>query len=254
MSNAINKMAERISDITNKDCSVYLYGSVALDDFREGWSDIDVIALTGHTLSAAEENNLTELRQTMVNEAPGRGIYRSFEGAILPLDDFISEKPSRAVYWGTSGQRVSVAFTADPFLMKQLTSSAKLLIGKDIRAALREPSYEDLADAVSSHLDCIRKHAIPTGETLYSFGWLLDISRCIWTLRTGEIISKTKAGEWALENHLCPDETALKHALRARKAPLAAKNAPGLMHIAGMLGNAIQEYADVLEAELKANK
>lgn len=55
----------------------------------------------------------------------------------------------------------------------------------------------------------------------------------------------------AVSAHLCHDETALKYALRARKAPLAAKNAPGLMHVAGMIAPAIQDYADVLEAELK---
>lgn len=251
MTHAIGKMANQIYETTENDCSIYLYGSVTLDDFREGWSDIDIIALTGHKMSDDEENTLVYLRQKMMKDNP---IYRSFEGVILPLADLISETPSRAVYWGTSGQKITDAFTADPFLMKQLSTSAKLLIGNDIRAGLREPSYNELVDAVSSHLDCVRNHASATGHPLYSYGWLLDISRCIWTLRTGEIISKTKAGEWALENHLCPDETALKYALRARKAPLAAKNAPGLMQVAGMIAPAIQTYADVLEAELKKAK
>ena len=118
-----------------------------------------------------------------------------------PLANLISETPSRAVYRGTSGQKITDTFTADPFLMKQLTTSANLLIGNNIRADLREPSYNELVAAVSAHL--------------------------------------------------CPDETALRYALRARKAPLAAKNALGLMHVAGMIAPAIQTYADVLEAELK---
>ena len=83
--------------------------------------------------------------------------------------------------------------------MKQLTTSANLLIGNDSRADLREPSYNELVAAVSA-------------------------------------------------------ETALRYALRARKAPLAAKNAPGLMQVAGMIAPAIQTYADVLEAELKKAK
>ena len=136
MTHAIGKMANQIYETTKKDCSVYLYGSVTLDDFREGWSDIDIIALTGHKMSDDEENTLVYLRQKMMKDNP---IYRSFEGVILPLADLISETPSRAVYWGTSGQRITDDFTADPFLMKQLTTSAKLLIGNDIRAGLREP-------------------------------------------------------------------------------------------------------------------
>ena len=41
-----------------------------------------------------------------------------------PLANLISETPSRAVYRGTSGQKITDTFTADPFLMKQLTTSA----------------------------------------------------------------------------------------------------------------------------------
>ena len=120
MTHAIGKMANQIYETTKNDCSIYLYGSVTLDDFREGWSDIDIIALTGHKMSDDEESTLVYLRQKMMKDNP---IYRSFEGVILPLADLISETPSRAVYWGTRGQKITNAFTAAPFLMKQLTTT-----------------------------------------------------------------------------------------------------------------------------------
>lgn len=81
MTHAIGKMANEIYETVKNDCSVYLYGSVTLDDFREGWSDIDIIALTGHKMSDDEENTLVYLRQKMMKDNP---IYRSFEGVILP--------------------------------------------------------------------------------------------------------------------------------------------------------------------------
>ena len=88
-------------------------------------------------------------------------------------------------------------------------------------------------------------------KILRSFGWLLDISRCIYTLRTGEIITKTKAGEWALGNGLCPDAAALQTALRVRKEPGIFHKDTGIQTYAVDVGNAVQQYADVLERELK---
>ena len=252
MTHAIGIMANEIYETVKNDCSIYLYGSVTLDDFREGWSDIDIIALTGHKMSDDEENTLVYLRQKMMKDNP---IYRSFEGVILPLADLISETPSRAVYWGTSGQRITDDFTADLFLMKQLTTSAKLLIGNDIRAGLREPSYDELVAAISAHLDCVRNHASATGHPLYSYGWLLaDLPAAYGPSAPEKSSQKPKPENGHSKTTSAPTKQPYRYALRARKAPLAAKNAPGLMQVAGMIAPAIQTYADVLEAELKKVK
>jgi hypothetical protein len=79
---------------------------------------------------------------------------------------------------------------------------------------------------------------------------MLDIARCIYTLRTGKIISKTKAAEWAMENHLCPDEGALSFALKVRKNPLEAKNDPAVFDFAEGMADAIQRFNDVLGTEI----
>ena len=55
--------------------------------------------------------------------------------------------------------------------------------------------------AVKNHLDIIRKYGTETDESFYSCGWLMDISRCIYTPRYNDIIGKTKAGEWALKEN-----------------------------------------------------
>ena len=49
---AIDNMVWAISDIL-ADCapSVYLYGSSVQDDFRLGWSDIDILVLTEQQMS-----------------------------------------------------------------------------------------------------------------------------------------------------------------------------------------------------------
>ena len=89
-----------------------------------------------------------------------------------------------------------------------------------------------------------------TDETLYSCGWLLDIARGIYTLRTGEVIAKTKAGEWALQQGICPVEKELERALQVRRSPLLYRDQPEVKRWLCTLGPAVQRFADVLEKEI----
>lgn len=229
--------------------SIYLYGSLTLDDFQPGWSDIDILCLTREPLSVRQAENLVNLRQRLQEREPENPFYRSFEGGMLTLDAFLSQRPDRVVYWGTSGQRITQHHTFDCFSMVELLEHGILLCGEDIRHQLTKPPYEALRQGVQSHYACIRKYAAGT-RSFYTFGWFLDIARCIYTLRTGQIISKTAAGKWALEQQLCPTPEALTKALTVRRNPLCYQNDPAIWDYAETLGDDIQKFADVLEEEL----
>ncbi|MBQ3868942.1 MAG: DUF4111 domain-containing protein, partial [Clostridia bacterium] len=116
---------------------------------------------------------------------------------------------------------------------------------------LPTPSREELINAVRGHYDAIRKYAVETNESLYSCGWLLDIARCIYTLRQNDVISKTQAGFWALEEHLFSDEAPLRKALEIRQNPSSFKDRADIMLWLKELGPVVQLYADVLERELQ---
>ena len=134
--------------------------------------------------------------------------------------------------------------------MTELIESGVLLSGKDIRPRLRFPAFDNLYADVRHHYETIRKYARKTGRSFYSFGWMLDIARCIYTLHTGRIIAKTEAGEWALENNLCPDTVALRIVLKVRRNPLDYKDNIQILDYAETLAEPIQRFADVLEKEL----
>lgn len=248
---AINKMTYEINSILS-DCerSIYLYGSSVLDDFRLGWSDIDILVLTNKQISEEQAQKLVKLRQTMLEKEPGNPYYRSFEGAMLMLDAFISKSSHRVVYWGTSGERITNTYMFDSFGMAELIESGILLYGCDIRSRLNAPNFTDLYADIKHHYETIRKYVQKTEHSLYSFGWMLDIARCLYTLRTGKIIAKTAAADWALENNLCPVPDVLKTALQVRKAPLEYKNKQVLEYVES-LADPIQRFADVLEDELE---
>lgn len=50
----------------DNNCTIYLYGSVALDDFRFGWSDIDILCLTERPLHDEVSDRLVNLRQALL--------------------------------------------------------------------------------------------------------------------------------------------------------------------------------------------
>ncbi len=230
--------------------SVYLYGSCVMDDFRLGCSDIDILVLTEKRITEEQAARLVTLRQTMLAREPDDPYYRSFEGGMLTLRSFLDGSPDRVVYWGTSGERVTDAYRFDSFCMYELLRFGRLLCGADVRAALMPPSYSDLRRDVRRHFESIRMYGSATGRSLYTFGWLLDIARGIYTLRTGEVLPKTLAGERALEDRLCPVPEALTLALDVRRNPaLFARE--DVAARADTLGPDIQRFADVLEEELR---
>lgn len=251
LTEAIAAMTAAVQSILGKDfLSGFLYGSAVLDDFQSGWSDIDVLFLSGNALTERQAQALVFLRQDMLKKAPKNPYFRSFEGAVACWDEFRTGNCRRVVYWGTRGQRITDRYTLDPFSRTQLLTDGRLLAGKDLRGQMVPPTMEELVSAIRFHHDTIRQYAVQTDGSLYACGWLLDIARCIYTLRFGKVIAKTRAGEWALENRLCPDETALCRTLQVRRAPLLFRDDPETKQWLSSLGPTVQAFADVLEKEL----
>lgn len=250
---AASDVANAVAEILNADTdmSAYLYGSAATGDYRRGWSDIDVLILTTHKLTLDKANELVELRQRMVN-ATGNAIYRTVEGAIVDADAFVHGACSRIVYWGTSGERITDAYRLNSLSMLDLIDNGVMIKsgGVDIKECIRRPAYDELYADIKRHSESVRMYAHTTGRSLYSFGWLFDIARCIYTLRTGKIIPKTCAGEWALEEGICPCQKALEFALRVRREPEAYLRDVETLDYASKIGGDVLSFADVLDVEL----
>ncbi len=252
MKQAIQVMTREILRILDgQEPSLYLFGSVTMDDFHLGWSDIDFLCLTKQSISPAQREELVPLRQTLLKTEPGNPYYRSFEGGMLSLDAFLTGKPEPAVYWGTSGQRVTEQYHFDCFSMVELLDFGILLAGEEVRPMMHRPSREELRRGVEEHLRSIRQYGSSTGESLYSYGWLLDISRCLYTLETGGIIAKTAAGDWALVRGLCPVPGTLREALAVRRCPEAFHTDAEVRRRAAQLGDEVRRYGNVLEERLR---
>lgn len=244
-------MNQIISTIFKNNPSLYIYGSVCLNDFKYGWSDIDILCLTEKKITDDQAEILVDLRQALSAKEVTNKYYRLFEGGFLTLNSFIHHLPDTVVYWGTSGQRITDFCDFDSFSMAELIDSGRLLYGKDIRSRLTYPSFDDLKQDIEKHYMIIRKYATNTSRSIYSAGWLLDIARGLYTLQTGKIISKSEAGKWALKNHLCPDRNILSKVVEIRENPQKYKTDDSVLDWCSDLGIYIQRFADVLEQRIR---
>ena len=250
MLHAVTRMLNEISSrVDGRIYDAWLYGSTAMEDFQLGWSDLDFVALVDDPISDNEAESLLMLRQVMLRSEPENPYYRSFEGVIASLNEYRSQSFRRLVYWGTSGQRITDHYIPDAFSLFELAKYG-LPICNGRPWILPTPGRDAMVSAVHSHYETIRKYAVQTDESLYSCGWLLDIGRCIYTLRFEDVISKTQAGLWALKEHLFSDETPLCKTVEIRQHPLSFKGREDVKLWLKSLGPVVQQYADVLEHEL----
>jgi len=245
MEQSIDLMKNRIVNILNdKNPSIFLFGSVVLDDFKLGWSDIDIICLVDKTIQDEQANELVDLRQTLKAEHEENPYFRLFEGGMLTLDAFLHNAEDTVVYWGTSGQRITNRYELCPLSKIELIEAGRRLCGNDFRHLIPHPTRAEIVDAIRNHYETVRQHG-KSGS-----GWLLDLARCLYTLRTNKIIAKTKAGEWAICENLCPDISIMRRVLEIRNNPLQLKKNKEVKQWEKTLGLHIQKFADVLEKEM----
>ena len=253
MQQALTLMTAAIAGILQEnEPSIYLYGSCTMNDFRPGWSDIDLLVVTKSPITAPQAEALLPLRHILPLSYPSVPHFRAFEGCMLCADIISNSTPGTVVYWGTSGQRITDRFTLDAFCLWELHHGGQLLEGPERREILPHPTPSNLHQGVARHLHTILDHG-RGGQTLYTFGWLLDTARGLYTLRHDAVISKTAAGEWALAEGFCPDAEALRLALAVRREPALIRQ-EAVLRQAELLTPAIQRFAAVLQRELEARR
>lgn len=188
MEHSLETLLSRMEDILEDNAfTAYLYGSVRMEDFRWGWSDIDLLCLTEREFSASQARRLAGLRQELQAAEPDNRYFRLFEGGVLPFGCYESGGEADAAYWGTSGQRVTRRFEVSVFTRLEILDMGRLVHGRERRGEMRRPGYPELREGVAAHYAVIRRHALPPAANLHTAGWMLDIARCLYSLRTGGI-------------------------------------------------------------------
>ncbi len=253
---ALNRFCQEIFHILGDHItSIYLHGSAAVSDFRPGWSDLDLLVLTDAPIPDDQAECLLCLRQTLTQLYPENPFYRTMEGAVLPLYAFTENKTApNIVYYGTGSQRITDHYEMNALSRTEWFTNGILLYGSDIRDDIALlPPYEDLVDAIDAHLNTVFRYGCTPSASLYSYGWICDLCRCLYTLETGKIISKTEALRYALTHPAVPSTLygVISETYRVRTDPKTALEDPDTLTRAAALGSDIRHMAECTEAVLR---
>lgn len=200
----------------------YLVGSLALDDYRPGQSDIDFVAVTATSLSAAELEQLCRLHRRL-----RRTMRRpKLDGVYVTWSELQATPTGLSVpYCLNSRFAPSGGFAANPVTWYMLQRSALSLRGparppvRHDDELLRRWCRENLQSYWSEWVQRARTHLVRRLFTLSRRAtvWgVLGVVRLHATIRTGDILSKSAAGTYALEVFGAPWSRIIHEALRGR--------------------------------------
>jgi Domain of unknown function (DUF4111)/Nucleotidyltransferase domain len=210
--------------------ALYLVGSVALGDFHAEVSDVDFIAVT----AAPPDDRATAALEAAHAHVRADADSPTFEGCYVTYDELRASPsaPASGLYHHDGKLQIGVNMRGPV----EWTTLARH--GLALRGA--EPStigvHTDPAELVAWTLDNLARYWTPWVQrsrdastqtamallTDWGVAWgVLGVSRQHYTLATGEITSKTGAGDYALDAFPSRWHPIITEALRCRPIPLA---------------------------------
>lgn len=206
----------------------YLTGSVAQGDYRNGFSDIDFIAVLSAPIDTAILSGIHTKLAQCYPRPDCDGIYlRSGELALPPVGDGISAR-SGLVRVPSADERHPVAWLmlADHGIALRGPRPGSGWIAADRDAAIAY-SRQNMQSYWRPWLDQRRRLISVVGMSLLSdeaVGWgVLGVARLHATIQSGRVPSKTRAGQHALRAF--PDhERIITEALRLRTNPAGSSS------------------------------
>jgi hypothetical protein len=243
---------------------IYLLGSLALNDFREGHSGIDFVTTLDRTFDQPALETLAQLHRVL-----SAGAGPALDGFYLETSRLCSVPGSREVapfsYSGDFhiGQP---CFEVNPATFQCLAQSgialagppaASLTIAQD-QAALRHFQIDTLRGHWTAWLRHSETalgrmgHDTDIAAAPLASG-VLGILRIVCTLETGQIVSKTAAARWALDTYSNWNRSVIEEALAVRwgAAPMytRARAATILGFLRGIITEKIQANHSFLEGK-----
>ncbi|MER7274196.1 aminoglycoside adenylyltransferase domain-containing protein [Dactylosporangium sp. NPDC000244] len=195
---------------------LYLVGSAALDDYREGVSDLDFVAVLPSAPGPDEVADLAAVHRALRRSRP------LLDGVYLTAADLAAPPSAAPPRPGVHAHRFSPAgaFGHDPVTWHTLAHHGIAVRGPepstlDVHTDAAELRAWTRANVASYWRPWLRRrgHALLTDRGV---AWgVLGLARMRYTMATGGIASKSAAGAWALDAF--PDHAqALREALRLR--------------------------------------
>jgi hypothetical protein len=185
---------------------LYLVGSLALDDFQPGQSDVDFVAITPTPLQQDEIDRLAELHELLQSEYPDLRV----DGIYVTQDDLARNPLELGPRPHHHEGEISVApaFEANPAVWLTLRRHALPVLGPaqpDVRhdpEVLRSWTLDNLNSYWSGLVQQIRRFVEQRAKPLPNdavFWCISGVPRLHYTLATGDVTSKSGACLYSLE-------------------------------------------------------
>lgn len=212
---------------------VYLYGSLVLHDFKFGSSDIDFITVVNRSLADGEIAILDEIHgmvRKYFPRPPLNGIYvqvqdiGGMEEDIEPIPYYLDGTMHKAGY-----------FEINPVTWFELKEHGVTILGPDISILDFSFDFNTITEYIADNINAywsnwvgrarngLSRHSVGLFFSKEMVEWgVLGVTRQYYTLREKDVVSKSKAGEYALLN--VPDKwkQIIKEALRIREGVITS--------------------------------
>lgn len=211
----------RVSDILNAHMiGMYLVGSLAMDGFEASRSDIDFVVIAEDHLSDPIIESLESMHMRLARM--GNKWMKKLEGAYVPKAIIRRHDPDHPpVPTINEGSFYVAPLGSDWVFQRYLLREARTTVSGPSLYDLIDPVFAtDLKDAVHEVIEQWWAPMLDSPSRLLDPGYqpyaVLSMCRSLYTVTTGELASKSKAANWALES--LPDDwsSLINHALAWR--------------------------------------
>ena len=208
---------------------LYLHGSIALDAFEKGKSDIDFIAITNQRLTEDVAGILSEIHRAIAQK------YRTpeMDGVYLTWEDLGKTQHDDQSYFYYNNGNLSYGpyFNANPVTWTLFASKGISILGPEVTNIEFETSSQQLKSFVlinmntywASRVQWLEESSLNQDLKLSSediqeeIEWMvLGLLRQYYTLMEGETISKTAAGVYGLNHFPKEYHRIIKEAVNGR--------------------------------------
>jgi hypothetical protein len=218
VSQVLHDLLERVRAILAEQfVGMYLYGSLATGDFSPTRSDVDFVVVTGGQLPEKMINKLESMHLAL---AAGSKWQQKLEGAYVPKAVIRRHDPqNRPVPTVNEGHFYMAPLGSDWVMQhKLLRETQSALYGPSLRDLIDPVSAADLRAAVLAVIDEWWEPMLGDQARLRDPGYqpfaVLSMCRSLYTMRLGELASKSQAAKWAMETLPAEWSALINHALQ----------------------------------------
>jgi len=183
--------------------AVLVHGSIALDDFCSGWSDIDVCVVLHSPVSETQGDTLGSIHDRMQERfirerQEGWVSGQVVEGYYIPhelVSDAELEMPCYTA--GGTTRQLATGHPVSPFDRYMLAHHAHTVMGTPLHFA--PPDEQSLLAQTRHDLADLRKRARSPQSSIWLCGELHWLARCLVFWRDGQMLSKSTSLQREME-------------------------------------------------------